>query len=256
MVLRMMQVKDFMTTNFHDVLYLGSQSTSRRKLLDAACIPYKILTHASQECVAVPTDNFDDYVFAIACDKMQHLQLPSFEEVDKDYTGLVRSHQINLLNPVRPELVEGLFERVQQDYIFVLTADTLVKAINTGQIIGKPENLEHAKEIVNLIRMQPLQITTGCCLKLFQRHETAWHEKDSKIWVTGAQVEFCVPEQDLDLYFKKLPGVVHASGASIIDDFGQCFLKSINGSHSAVIGLPLFELRQNLRLMGFGFYWT
>jgi septum formation protein len=203
-----------------DILYLGSQSESRRKLLDVAGISYKMLTHASKECVAVPTDNFDDYVLSIACDKMQHLQLPDLGTVEKNY-------------------------------IFVLTADTLVKATQSNQIIGKPNDLEHAKSIVRLIRTQPLQILTGCCLKRFEKSEKAWIQKNSKTWVTGALVEFCVPEEDINLYFERLPGVVHASGASIIDDFGQCFLKSINGSHSAVIGLPLFELRQNLKDLGF-----
>ena len=205
-----------------DVLYLGSQSTSRRRLLDAACIRYKILTHSSQECVAVPTDNFDDYVQSIACDKMQHLELPPLDSVNKNH-------------------------------IFVFTADTLVKAMQSNQIIGKPDDLEHARSIVRLISNQPLQILTGCCLKRFEKEKGAWIEKKSQNWVTGAFAEFCVPEEDINLYFEKLPWVVYASGASIIDDFGHCFLKSINGSHSAVIGLPLFELRQNLRSIGFLF---
>lgn len=212
-----------MINNSKDLLYLGSQSTSRRKLLESAAIQYKLLTHASNESVVVPMDNFDDYVVAIACDKMQHLQLPKIDEVDKDY-------------------------------IFVLTADTLVKATESNQIIGKPENLEHARSIVKMISMQPLQITTGCCLKKFEKGVDKWIEVASNTWATGAEVEFCVScDEDLDLYFKKLPCVVYASGASIIDDFGQSFLKSINGSHSGVIGLPLFQLRQNLRLMGFKF---
>lgn len=217
-------MRDFMNSNWsRDILFLGSQSSSRRKLLDVAGIPYKLLTHASQECVVMPDDNFGDYVIAIACDKMRHLQLPKFGEVDKNH-------------------------------IFVLTADTLVKATKNNQIIGKPENLEHAKSIVKMISTQPLQISTGCCLKRFEKRSDSWEESASTSWATGAIVEFCVScDDDLDLYFNKLPGVIHASGASIIDDFGQCFLKSINGSHSAVIGLPLFELRQSLRLIGFLF---
>lgn len=207
---------------FSDVLYLGSQSKSRQNLLNAAKISYKILSHGSQESVSVSSENFDEYVVAIATDKMRHLQLPDTKEV------------------ARP-------------YIFVLTADTLVKAIYTGQIIGKPEDTNHAKAILRLIRTQPLQITTGCCLKLFERVDESWNEKDSRVWATGAQVEFVVQEDELDLYLKTLPEVIYASGASIIDNFGQSFLKSINGSHSAVIGLPLFELRHYLQSMGFKF---
>ena len=209
-------------TNSTDVLFLGSTSKSRRNLLHLAGISHKLLLHSSSECVAVPSDNFDDYVLAIACDKMQHLKLPELVDVDRDY-------------------------------IFVLTADTLVKGLSSGHVLGKPADLEHAKSILRLIHSQPLQVSTGCCLKFFEKSSGNWNEKASECWVTGALVEFCVSEDDIDLYFQKLPGALNASGASVIDDFGQNFLKSINGSYSAVVGLPLFELRKKLKLMGFKF---
>ena len=43
-------------------------------------------------------------------------------------------------------------------------------------------------------------------------------------------------------------------GAGVIEGIGQAFLKNINGSYTAVIGLPLFELRQALKKIGFKFF--
>ncbi len=49
-------------------------------------------------------------------------------------------------------------------------------------------------------------------------------------------------------YKSKFPG---ASGAVAIEDYGAQFLKTVDGSHSAIIGLPLFELREALDELGF-----
>lgn len=110
--------------SYQDILYLGSQSEPRQRLLKMAYINFKVLSHKSSESVIEPSDNFEKYVIAIACDKMQHLQLPEVTQVEKNK-------------------------------IFVFTADTLIRIANTSQILGKPKNLENAKEMLRIIRNQP-----------------------------------------------------------------------------------------------------
>jgi len=46
---------------------------------------------------------------------------------------------------------------------------------------------------------------------------------------------------------------MYCCGAGMVEGFGASFLKSINGSYSAVIGLPLFELRDALKKLDFKF---
>ncbi len=216
-----------------DILYLGSQSEPRQNLLKLADINFKVLTHKSSECVIEPSDNFEKYVIAIACDKMQHLQLP---EVNS------------------PEVNSG-----EKNKIFVLTADTLIKTASINpmigaQILGKPKNLENAKEMLRAIRNQPVDVLTGCCLQLMKSSGQHWEIEKRQCWATGAQVEFSIDEESLDLYFEKEPWALHACGAGVIEGIGQAFLKSINGSYTAVLGLPLFELRQKLKEFDFKFF--
>ena len=69
---------------YKHILYIGSQSPSRQNLLKQADIPYKVLSHDSDECVVMGDMSFDDYVLAIAREKMAHVQLPSREEAGSD----------------------------------------------------------------------------------------------------------------------------------------------------------------------------
>ena len=68
-----------------------------------------------------------------------------------------------------------------------------------------------------------------------------------------ADYVFEVPEEWIDIYLEKSVGL-RASGAIAIEDFGEQFLKSVSGSYSAIVGLPMFELREALSQLGF-FEW-
>ncbi len=210
-------------TSYRDILYLGSQSQPRQNLLKLADIKFKVLEHKSAESVVEPSDDFEKYVIAIACDKMQHLQFPEVSQI-------------------------------KEKRIFVLTADTLIKTVRTNQILGKPRDLEHAKEMLRILRDQPIDVFTGCCLQLMkQSGRTHWEIEKRQCWATGAQVEFSIDEESFDFYFGKEPWALHACGGGVIEGVGQAFLKSINGSYTSVLGLPLFELRQGLKRLGFKF---
>jgi septum formation protein len=204
------------------ILYIGSQSQPRQELLRFADISFEVLRHNSSECVVDPMDDFERYVIAIACDKMKCLELP------KPFS-------------------------VKDDNIFVLTADTLIKTVETDQILGKPRDLEHAKAMLKSIQNQSVFVLTGCCLQVMKKTEQAWALEEQKKWATGAFVEFFVDDQSMDFYFKQEPWALRACGAGVIEGFGQSFLKSINGSYTAVLGLPLFELRHALTELGFNF---
>ncbi len=205
-----------------DILHLGSQSYSRQKLLTAATIPFVVLPHASDEQLIRGEQSFDLYVKAIAQEKMRCLMLPEQPPQGKSY-------------------------------IFVLTADTLVHAVDSGEILTKPKDLDDAKNILRRMRGKKAEVVTGCCLQKLSYESGRWDVIVETTWTTGAFVEFWVDDEDFDAYFAHAPKAMVASGAAIVEDYGQLFLKTINGSYSAVIGLPLFELRCALKKMGFVF---
>jgi len=203
-----------------DFIYLGSQSTSRRELLEIARIPYCLLSHTSSEIEDENLPEFSQRVLAVALGKMKTIKLPQEAE--------------DLLQPV-----------------FVLTADTLIRTMHSKQTFGKPNSIDHARAMIATLRQEPVEIVTGCCLEKRIYGKGVWQILDFRLWATTAQAEFIISEDMVDLYFEKTPNFLHIASACAVEGFGQNFLKSLNGSYSGVLGLPLFELRQALKELKF-----
>jgi septum formation protein len=200
------------------ILYLASQSKSRKKLLDTANIPYQVITHSSDECGIELTESFEKYVLAIAQHKMDHAIIPPPKELP-----------------------------VHSKSIIVLTADTLMRTEKTKIIMGKPKNIDDAKKMLQLACQEPLELVTACCLDKKEFRKDSWITIEKKHWTATAKLEFCVEQDSVQTYLEKVPDAMFACGAGVIEGFGLNFLKSMNGSFSAIMGLPLFELRVALK---------
>lgn len=205
-----------------DILYLGSQSHARSRLLEFAQINYKLLTHSSDEQLTHTLNTFSEKVLAIAQHKMRTLVFPD------------RS-------------------TVTADYLFALTADTLMRNPQNDQILGKPTDREHAIQMLRMERGRFIDVVTGCCLEKFNYRQGVWESTDIEHWTTSASIEFHVDDDSMDRYLNAFPFVLQCSGAGVVEDHGLSYLKSIHGSYTAVMGLPLYELRQGLKKLGFEF---
>jgi septum formation protein len=205
-----------------DILYLGSKSQSRRKLLQESGIPFLIINHNSNEVVGISSSHFHKHVLEIACHKMNCLLLPT-----KTETNL--------------------------DYLFVITADSLSRSTKSNQIFGKPKNIADAKRMLKIKQNESIEVATGCCLekKIFVNEQ--WETQNKKHWITTSEIEFFVPDDEQSIYLKKTPAALLSCGGAIAEHFGINFFKSIKGSYSAMLGLPIFELRQELKVFGFSF---
>ncbi len=205
-----------------DILFLGSQSKTRQKLLQIADIPFKTLRHKSDECGIDLESDFNKYVLSIAKHKMEALDLSNLNDC-KDQKN------------------------------FVLTADTLVVTTKTKEILGKPRDYNDVIQMLDLLCDQPAEVITGCCLDIKEFKDGFWKNIKEKHWTTSAVVDFCVMPEDREKYIKEIGRITEIAGGAYIEDFGQNFLKSIKGSFSAVLGLPMFELRQALKDFDFKF---
>ncbi|MBM3886819.1 hypothetical protein FJ364_02710 [Candidatus Dependentiae bacterium] len=206
----------------HDILFLGSQSQSRKDLLNEAGIPFLAISHRSSELETVFAGDIACYVMEIAQHKMTSLLLPA-------------THDVN------------------RSSILVLTADSVVQHVSSGEILGKPKDKADAMRMLELARLSEMLIMTGCCVREYVWNHEFWNLQREHVWATAAYVEFIVPEDELEYYFAKLPQAMHSAGAGILEGFGANYLKSIRGSFSGGRGLPLFELRNVLRSVGFKF---
>lgn len=198
------------------ILYLASKSSSRQYLLNEAQIPFIILGQSADEKACDWTQGLEAVVRSIARHKMAHVVMPAG--------------------------VEG-------QRAFVLTADTLTQD-RAGRVHGKPENREDA--IAKIRALEPsCFVATAFCLQRKAFNNGAWHLQDEREVCVISTCEFNIPNHWLERYFEKSAIGYQAAGGMAIETYGMQFLRAIHGSYSAVIGLPLFELRQALDDLGF-----
>jgi len=198
-------------------LFLGSHSQSRQRLLKEAQIPFQVVGHTLDETKCDWSSvAFRELVAQIALNKMEHVIMPEGQE----------GGQIS----------------------FFLTADTLCMTKN-GDIQGKPKDRADAIEKLKAAR-GGAQVATAFCLDKRVFKFGQWEVTKRVQQVVGAEYSFEVSDEWIDLYLEKSLGL-SGSGAIAIEGFGDQFLKMVHGSYSAIIGLPMFELRESLKEIGF-----
>lgn len=201
----------------NNILLLASNSKSRKNLLTKSGIPFLEIGHAADEDAVEKTLTLNEQVAAIASLKMNHAQLPKGQE------GQI---------------------------VFVLTADTMGQD-KAGVIHGKPKDYADAvAKIKALSTLQEYTTATGFCVTKQIYNNGAWQVVETISDVISATYQFSIPEQWVEKYIAQ-GSVLTCSGAIEIEGYGQQFLKTVNGSYSTIEGLPLFELRQALEVIGF-----
>ncbi len=117
----------------------------------------------------------------------------------------------------------------------VLAADTIIAL--DGEIIGKPENIRHAKSILQKLSAVEHEVLTGLCLKT----QNNIYEKMVKTKVKFRQLNnseidaYCLSDEPYD-----------KAGAYAIQGLASSFIEYIFGSYTNVMGLPLADVRSLL----------
>ena len=119
---------------------------------------------------------------------------------------------------------------------FVLGADTIV--VIAGQVLEKPLDRCDAKRMLQLLSGNTHQVFTAIALV---------GAPSEKIKLVKTDVTFRVlSEQDIDEYWLTGEPLDKAAGYAIQGVAGE-FVTNINGSYSAVVGLPLYETKQLIK---------
>ncbi|XTZ38846.1 Maf family protein [Salmonella enterica] len=112
----------------------------------------------------------------------------------------------------------------------VLSADTIV--IFNGEVLEKPLNASHAACMLRQLSGQTHQVITAVALA------DRYHLLDCLV---ETEVTFrALSEADITAYVASGEPLDKA-GAYGIQGLGGCFVRKINGSYHAVVGLPLVE---------------
>lgn len=198
-------------------LYLASSSASRQQLLKEAQIPFTIVSQSADEKKCDWTLPWQQVIENIARYKMAHVILPEHAK--------------------------------HQKHVFVLTADTMGVDID-GLVHGKPSDKQDAIDKIKALRRGG-KVGTAFCLERRSFKDIAWVVEERIEQFVSADYEFDMPDEWIEKYFEAVPQYMKVSGAITIEGYGAQFLKSLKGSYSTVLGLPLFEVREALETLGF-----
>ena len=126
--------------------------------------------------------------------------------------------------------------RLQPESV-VLGADTIVVA--QGRILEKPQDREQAIAMLLTLSASTHHVMTAVSLTLGKRNET-------RLCISDVSFRAISEAEAKDYWHTGEPK--DKAGGYGIQGLGAVFVESIKGSYSNVVGLPLFETHQLLKL--------
>ena len=121
---------------------------------------------------------------------------------------------------------------------WVLGADTIV--VIDGLILGKPKNEAQARKMLRKLSGREHKVFTG-----FSIAHVAAKIYQTKVIQSAVQFKTISPKE-MDWYVASDEPYDKAGGYAVQGQ-GACFIKSIRGSYTNVIGLPLCEVLEELK---------
>ena len=199
-------------------IYLASKSPRRRELLRQIGVPFELLLLRDAAPrgpdvteIVLPDEKPQDYVARVTVEKVEFAAKTMFMR-----------HL-----PLRP----------------ILAADTTV--VIDDCILGKPANYDEAMAMLKQLSGRTHQVLTSIAL---------WHQprNDAKMWQQThvSEVDFATLTADELHAYCSGPEPYDKAGAYGIQGPAAMFIRAIRGSQSGIMGLPLFETAQLLRLAG------
>lgn len=192
-------------------LILASQSPRRKMLLEQLGYQFSTLVADIDESVS-DDESANDYVLRLAQEK-----------------ALVIFHTLT---------------HEQQQQSLVLGADTCV--VIDGTILGKPANETECIETLLRLENNQHQVLTAIAVASYKAVDKA----DICSRVIETQVRFKTLTIDEIKRYWQTGEPCDKAGSYAIQGIGGQFVTSINGSYSAVVGLPLYETAQLLAKSG------
>lgn len=121
----------------------------------------------------------------------------------------------------------------------VLGADTVVSCM--GQLLTKPLNPEHNRQMLERLSGRSHEVFTGICVASRSNCLTE---------IVSTEVEFGVIDDAALRGYVRIGEGVDKAGGYAVQGIGGIFVKRLVGSYSAVVGLPLAETESLLRRVG------
>ena len=179
---------------------LASKSPRRRELLGGLDIPFDVIIHEIDEIF--PKD-------------LQMEEIPVFLAKLK---------------------AEPFAEELDHDAL-VITADTIVWI--DGQVLGKPENYDHAAKMLRQLSGKKHIVVTGVCLTSKEKQVT--FSASTEVWFKDLSAE------EINYYLENYRPYDKAGSYGVQEWIGYVAITRIEGSYFNVMGLPVQRLYEELK---------
>lgn len=135
------------------------------------------------------------------------------------------------------------------DFDVVIGCDTMISV--DGQMIGKPRDEQHAMDILHALNGRSHAVRTGVCLVAKNPGDKCVQQQEpppiAVVFSVESLVEFGQLSAELIQSYIRTGEPMGRAGAYAIQGKGAALVKSIHGSYSNVVGLPVYELATKLR---------
>lgn len=193
----------------HHRIYLASQSPRRRELLKQIGV------------------HFDVLMLRTASGRAAVLEEPLEDEAPAAFARRMAEEKA-----ARGADAVGLRQMIVRP---VLGADTVVDI--DGEIVGKPRDLAHAREILGRLSGRSHWVHTGVAVAAAGRLESR---------LSSSRVEFAPLTSAMIERYLESGEALDKAGAYGIQGRAGVFITRIEGSYSGIMGLPLFETAELL----------
>ncbi len=154
------------------------------------------------------------------------------KEVDESYPEGLKPSEIAVY--IAEKKAKAFDEMLTNE--IVITADTIVCIHD--QILGKPENAEHAFEILSTLSGSKHEVITG--VSLLKDHQLHSFYETSEVYFNALTAE------QIKYYISSGQPMDKAGAYGIQEWIGLVGIDRINGSYTNVVGLPTHRLYKEL----------
>jgi len=139
----------------------------------------------------------------------------------------------------------------QQNHRVQLSASALILSADTcivfkRSLIGKPRDAQHSGDILRLLSGNKHQVLSAVCLLEMENADK--YQITTRVNATEVEFKHLSNKEISDYWQTGEPA--DKAGSYAIQGLGAAFIKNIQGSYSAVMGLPLFETTELLSACG------
>jgi septum formation protein len=191
-------------------IVLASTSPRRRELLEAAGYQFEVIAPSTTaECGVCSQEMPPEFAGRMAYQKAKDVVLR----------------------------LQGDSERNNLTETVVIGCDTIAEC--AGQILGKPQDVDHARTILRLLRGREHHVYSGLCLwPLFEEHPQLQVDRTTL---------YMEPLSDLQLEEYLASGLWEGKAGAFGYQDRAGWLRILEGSESNVVGLPLEMLSAMMR---------